>query len=162
MGNVKMEKELEIRMLTKRFFDGETTLEEERRLYELYRTGELLPSDLMPLREMMLDMGNLLLDKKEEKSLSSNVEREKTHLYNNINKRWSVILAIAASLLLLFTVGTVWYNYQCQNECVAYIYGERVTDNDVVIHEMQSAMASLSVDDATSTMEQQMKDLFND
>ena len=40
-----MEKELEIRMLTKRFFDGETTLEEERRLYELYRSGESLPED---------------------------------------------------------------------------------------------------------------------
>ena len=117
MGNEKMEKESEIRMLTKRFFDGETTLEEERRLYELYRSGESLPADLMPLREMMLDMGNFLLDKKEENSLSSNGEREKTHLYI-INKRWSTILAIAASLLLLFTVGTVWYNYQRQNECV--------------------------------------------
>ena len=156
-----MEKELEIRMLTKRFFDGETTLKEEQRLYELYQSEESLPADLKPLREMMLDMGNLLLAKKEEKSLSFNGEREKTHLPIN-NKRWSNILAIAASLLLLFTIGTVWYNYQRQNECVAYIYGERVTDHDVVIHEMQSAMASLTVDDATITMEQQMKELFND
>lgn len=156
-----MEKELEIRILTKRFFDGETTLEEERRLYELYRSEESLPEDLKPLREMMLDMGNLLLDKKEEKSLSFNGKREKAHIYT-INKRWSNILAIAASLLLLFTVGTVWYNYQRQNECVAYIYGERVTDHDVVIHEMQSAMASLTSEDATATMEQQMKELYND
>ena len=156
-----MEKELEIRMLTKRFFDGETTLEEERRLYELYRSGESLPEDLKPLREMMLDMGNLLFDKKEEKTLSFNGEKEKTHIYN-INKRWFNMLAIAASLLLLFTVGTVWYNYQRQNECVAYIYGERVTDHDVVIHEMQSAMASLTSEDATATMEQQMRELFND
>lgn len=156
-----MEKELEIRMLTKRFFDGETTLKEERRLYELYRSEESLPADLKPLREMMLDMGNLLLVKKEEKSLTFNGEREKTHI-SIIYKRWSNILAIAASLLLLFTVGTVWYNYKRQNECVAYIYGERVTDHDVVIHEMQSAMASLTVDDATITMEQQMKELFND
>ena len=110
---------------------------------------------------MMLDMGNILLARKEENSLSFNGEREKSHI-SIINKRWSNILAIAASLLLLFTVGTVWYNYQRQNECVAYIYGERVTDHDVVIHEMQSAMASLTVDDATITMEQQMKELFND
>ena len=110
---------------------------------------------------MMLDMGNLLFDKKEEKTLSFNGEKEKTHIYN-INKRWFNMLAIAASLLLLFTVGTVWYNYQRQNECVAYIYGERVTDHDVVIHEMQSAMASLTSEDATATMEQQMRELFND
>ena len=68
MRNEKMEKELEIRMLTKRFFDGETTLAEERRLYELYRSEESLPADLKPLREMMLDMGNLLLTKKDDTS----------------------------------------------------------------------------------------------
>ena len=75
MKTEKMEKELEIRMLTKRFFDGETTLKEERRLYELYRSEESLPADLKPLREMMLDMGNLLLAKKEENPLSFNGER---------------------------------------------------------------------------------------
>ena len=162
MRNEKMEKELEIRMLTKRFFDGETTLAEERRLYELYRSEESLPADLKPLREMMLDMGNLLLTKKDDTSFSLSDEREMTQFAKN-NRWWSKkILAIAASLLLLFTIGTIWYNYQRENECVAYIYGERVTDHDVVIHEMQSAMASLTVDDATITMEQQMKELFND
>lgn len=162
MRNEKMEKELEIRMLTKRFFDGETTLKEERRLYELYRSEESLPADLKPLHEMMLDMGNLMVAKKDDMSSSLSGEREMTQFANN-NRWWSKkILAIAASLLLLFTVGTVWYNYQRQNECVVYIYGERVTDHDVVIHEMQSAMASLTVDDATITMEQQMKELFND
>lgn len=162
MRNEKMEKELEICMLTKRFFDGETTLKEERRLYELYRSEESLPTDLIPFREMMLDMGNLMVAKKDDMSSSLSGEREMTQFANN-NRWWSKkILAIAASLLLLFTIGTIWYNYQCENECVAYIYGVRVTDHDVVIHEMQSAMASLAADDATAAMEQQMKELFND
>ena len=51
-----MYKELEIRTLTERFFDGLTTLAEERRLYELYGEAEGLPADLLPLREMMLDL----------------------------------------------------------------------------------------------------------
>jgi hypothetical protein len=45
---------------------------------------------------------------------------------------------------------------------VAYVYGERVTDRELVMHEMQTAMASLTTDDATATMEQQMKELFSE
>lgn len=155
-------RDVEIRMLTKRFLDGETTLEEERRLYELYRSGDSLPPDLLPLREMMLDMDSLLLDKKDEKRISFNGEGNKNSL--DKNKRWWAdrILAIAASLLLLFSVGMVYYNYARQNECVAYVYGEKVTDDEIVLHEMQSAMASFTTDDATIAMEQQMKEMFND
>jgi hypothetical protein len=45
---------------------------------------------------------------------------------------------------------------------VAYVYGERVTDRDLVMNEMHTAMASLSDDDATATMESQMKELFSE
>jgi hypothetical protein len=34
-----MTNELEIRTLTTRFFNGETSLDEERRLYELYQSA---------------------------------------------------------------------------------------------------------------------------
>ena len=71
-----------------------------------------------------------------------------------------VWLSLAASLLLLFTLGSMWYGYERQNECVAYVYGERVTDRELVMHEMHTAMTSLAADDATATMEQQMKELF--
>ena len=54
-----MMNELEIRTLTERFFNGDTTLAEERRLYQLYSEAETLPADLLPLREMMLDLGRL-------------------------------------------------------------------------------------------------------
>ena len=54
-----MTNELEIRTLTTRFFNGETSLDEERRLYELYQSAEELPADLLELREMMLDLGIL-------------------------------------------------------------------------------------------------------
>ena len=53
--------ELEIRTLTERFFNGETTLAEERRLYQLYSEAETLPADLEELREMMADLGVGLL-----------------------------------------------------------------------------------------------------
>ena len=157
-----MEKELEIRTLTQRFFDGETTLSEERRLYELYRSAESLPSDLMPLRKMMLDMGSLLSASKEEIPLPLNDINNKTKITRAYKWQPRYILAMAASFLLLFTLGTMWYSDRQKNECVAYVYGERITDQDAVMKEMQTIMASLVSDDATAAMEQQMKELFND
>ena len=143
-----MVNELEIRTLAARFFDGETTLEEERRLYELFRSAETLPADLEPLREMMQDLQSLPHD-----AIS-------TPLPSGKAKGRFTLLAIAASLLLLLGMAGMWYHSSQQNECVAYVYGERVTDRELVMHEMQSAMASLNDEEATDAMESQLKDLF--
>ena len=174
-----MMNELEIRTLTERFFDGETSLAEERRLYELYSEAEGLPADLLPLREMMLDLGRLDAEIPSTQIPTPNPSRGEGSLKSlpadNATYKTSqtplpsggvgggylgVWLSLAASLLLLFTLGSMWYGYERQNECVAYVYGERVTDRELVMHEMQTAMTSLAADDATATMEQQMKELF--
>ena len=174
-----MMNELEIRTLTERFFDGDTTLAEERRLYELYSEAEGLPADLLPLREMMLDLGRLDAEIPSTQIPTPNPSRGEGSLKSlpadNATYKTSqtplpsggvgggylgVWLSLAASLLLLFTLGSMWYGYERQNECVAYVYGERVTDRELVMHEMQTAMTSLAADDATATMEQQMKELF--
>ena len=174
-----MMNELEIRTLTERFFDGDTTLAEERRLYELYSEAEGLPADLLPLREMMLDLGRLDAQipstqiptpnpSRGEGSLKSLPADNATYKTNQTSLPsggvgggyLGVWLSLAASLLLLFTLGSMWYGYERQNECVAYVYGERVTDRELVMREMHTAMTSLATDDATATMEQQMKELF--
>ena len=174
-----MMNELEIRTLTERFFDGDTTLAEERRLYQLYSEAEGLPADLLPLREMMLDLGRLDAQIPSTQIPTPNPSRGEGSLKSlpadNATYKTSqtplpsggvgggylgVWLSLAASLLLLFTLGSMWYGYERQNECVAYVYGERVTDRELVMHEMQTAMTSLAADDATATMEQQMKELF--
>jgi len=177
--NKTMYKELEIRTLTERFFDGLTTLAEERRLYELYGEAEGLPADLLPLREMMLDLGRLDAQipstqiptpnpSRGEGSLKSLPADNATYKTSQTplpsggvgGGYWCVWLSLAASLLLLFTLGSMWYGYERQNQCVAYVYGERVTDPSVVLQEMQTALASIDADEATATMEQQMKELF--
>lgn len=156
-----MKKDLEIRTLTERFFDGKTTLAEERRLYQLYSEAESLPADLALLREMMLDL-ETLSDGSQEESVSTPLASPlQSEGAGGGSVRASHWLSLAASLLLFFTLGSMWYGYQRQNECVAYVYGERVTDQDLVMQEMQTAMVSLTTDDATATMEQQMKELFS-
>lgn len=154
-----MNKELEIRTLTDRFFDGTTTIQEEKRLYELYRTEEL-PDDLAPFREMMLDFASLSENATSTEKVSS--VSEKTAIEKPTKSRFVRILAIAASLLLLIGAGAIWYDFDKQNECVAYVYGKRTTDRDIVIREMQTAMAAIANDEAAKTAEEQLKELFSE
>lgn len=44
--------------LTDRFFNGKTTLSEEQELYAYFLSGKVCPQ-LMPLRQMFLDMSQL-------------------------------------------------------------------------------------------------------
>lgn len=152
-----MSNELEIRTLTERFFEGETSLAEEQRLYALYRSAEHLPDDLTPLREMMLDWGSL----QNENEARNYTLRSTLHAPRlTVHAPRLTILSLAASLLLLIGFTTLWYQHSRQDECVAYVYGERVTDRAVVMQEMQTALASFDDDVATATMEQQMRELF--
>lgn len=48
----------DIRKLVDKFFEGETTLQEERRLYE-YFNGSEVTGDMMTYRDMMIDLGLL-------------------------------------------------------------------------------------------------------
>lgn len=166
-----MSNELEIRTLTERFFDGETSLAEEQRLYELYRSADELPADLLPLREMMLDVASLQNErevrsvKRDMSRIAESPEKECSHStlqtpHVTLHTSHVTLITLAASLLLLIGVATVWYQQARQNECVAYVYGERVTDRAVVMQEMHSAMASISDDEAADMAEAQLRELF--
>ena len=141
---------LRIRTLTDRFFDGKTTVEEEHELYDYYRREQALPADLAQLRQLFLDFAAVQFG--DEQALNVNVNKPRRWL------RW----AVAACAALLIAAGTaVWLNNgrQGEEECVAYIYGKRTTDRDVVISEMQKTMAVVT-DDGTDEVEEQLKMMF--
>jgi hypothetical protein len=141
---------LRIRTLTDRFFDGMTTLEEEQELYDYYRREQALPADLAQLRQLFLDFAAVRFA--DEQTVSVNVNKPRRWL------RW----AVAASAALLIAAGAaVWLNsgQQGDDECVAYIYGERTTDRDVVLGEMQKTMAAVA-DDGSDEVEEQLKMMF--
>ena len=141
---------LRIRTLTDRFFDGTTTLEEEQELYDYYRREQALPADLAQLRQLFLDFAAVQFG--DEQAVNVNVNKPRRWL------RW----AVAACAALLIAAGTaVWLNYgrQGDEECVAYIYGERTTDRDVVLGEMQKTMAAFA-DDGSDEVEKQLKMMF--
>lgn len=134
---------LRIRTLTDRFFDGDTTPEEEQELYDFYRQEDI-PEDLRPHQELFRDLAALT-------TLSPTVEQRQHR------SRWWI--AAAAIALLLTVGGTTLYHYQREDECVAYIYGERVTDRDVVLGEMQKTMTAMTAD-GSDVVEEQLKAMF--
>ena len=139
---------LRIRTLTDRFFDGMTTLEEEQELYDYYRREQALPADLAQLRRLFLDFAAVQFS--DEQAVNINKPRRWLH--------W----AVAACAALLIAAGAaVWLNIgqQGDDECVAYIYGERTTDRDVVLGEMQKTMAAVA-DDGSDEVEEQLKMMF--
>lgn len=139
---------LRIRTLTDRFFDGKTSLEEEQELYDYYRREQALPADLAPLRRLFLDFAAVRFADEQ----AVNVNKPRRWL------RW----AVAASAALLIAAGAaVWLNsgQQGDDECVAYIYGERTTDRDVVLGEMQKTMAAVAAD-GSDEVEKQLKMMF--
>ena len=141
---------LRIRTLTDRFFDGTTTLEEEQELYDYYRREQALPADLAQLRQLFLDFAAVQFA--DEPAVNANVNKRRRWL------RW----AVAACAALTIAAGAaVWLDsgQQGDDECVAYIYGERTTDRDVELGEMQKTMAVLA-DDGSNVVEEQLKMMF--
>jgi hypothetical protein len=141
---------LRIRTLTDRFFDGTTTLEEEHELYDYYRREQALPADLVQLRQLFLDFAAVQF-----------ADEPAAEQQAPIPRRW-LRWAVAACAALLIAAGTaVWLNNgrQGEEECVAYIYGKRTTDRDVVLSEMQKTMAVVT-DDGSDEVEEQLKMMF--
>lgn len=152
-----------IRTLTDRFLDGETTLEEEQELYDFFaatndkaerNSQDDLPEDLRPIQEMFRDFAALqaVAPTRSEEESHATIQRLTPR-----RSRWWI--AAAAVAVLVIMGGAALYHFQHEDECVAYIYGQRVTDRDVVLGEMQKTMAVLTTD-GSDVVEEQLKAMF--
>ncbi len=141
-----MNKLLEIRTLADRFMEGATSLAEEQRLLQLLQQ-EQLPHDLLPLREMMEDLA----------CVSSHLRAPAPS-----HPRIFTARRIAAALLILVTsVATVlWWSHRQTDECVAYIYGKRCTDREVVLKEMHQSIDIIAEGD-NNNVDQMLNDMFD-
>jgi hypothetical protein len=136
---------LRIRTLTDRFLEGETTLEEERELYAFYRSEEV-PDDLLSLRPLFVGLEEIQLE------TPSITPKKKMG-------DWRKWVMIAASVLVLFLLGGSFLWQQQQNECVAYVYGERVTDRDLIMQELERSIGTMT--EGQNDIENQLNDMFN-
>ena len=75
-------------------------------------------------------------------------------------RRWITWAAAAVTALLIGGAATLSIlKAQADDEYVAYIYGERVTDREVVLSEMHKTMAAIS-NDGSDIVEEQLKSMF--
>lgn len=111
-----------IKIWLNRFFDGETTCEEERELFSYFRQKNIL-LEVEQYREMMLwyDAGLQVSQK--------NAIEE-----NNVKNRWFMLqyISIAASIVIVLTVGFSYIKQNLHNKELYEIYeGSYIIENGV-------------------------------
>ena len=136
-----MRNDLKIRTLVERFFDGETSLAEEQELYSLFREGNM-PEDLLQYRELFAGFEDIRLPQQQP-----------------ARRRWGRIASIAASIVVLIAAGTILFTRTGGDECVAYIYGEKCTDEAVVMQQMEATLNDMG---SIPTVDEQMRDFFSE
>jgi hypothetical protein len=147
---------LRIRTLIDRFFDGETTLDEEQQLYAFFSEATSLPDDLEALRPMFRAYDAL-------QSVSLATQQTRRPVF----RRWWLPLSVAAGVTVLLLGGAaVLFTRHAspvpaaEEEFVAYIYGERTTDPAIVMAEMQTTMVALQ-GDGSDVVKEQLKAMFD-
>lgn len=71
---------------------------------------------------------------------------------------WPRITAVAASLAIIITLGVSLYNKT--NVCVSYVSGQKITDKEVVMNDVDNILADLLSD--RTDMEEQLTGIFGE
>ena len=137
-----MNQQDDIQQLVDRFFEGSTTLAEEHRLYEYFRTHKV-SEEWRPMQQMFLDMEAVSIP--QEKAVVKPF------------RHWHQSLMAAAAIFIGVVVVSIGLVHR-QNTCVAYIYGQKVTDRAVVMHEVHNTMGIVA--EGNSSVDHELKGLF--
>jgi len=78
-----------------------------------------------------------------------------------VRKRLIALFAAASLLIGISTMTIRYLNVESSDECVAYIYGKKYTDQQTVLAEMKHTMGEMTEDNAQNEIEQQLNDLFS-
>ena len=165
---------LRIRTLTERFFDGDTTPEEEQELYDFYRQDDI-PKDLRSNQELFRDLAALATLAPSNRVGAAPVPARKSVPARDLSPGRDLtphrslwwMAAAAVAVVLIAGGGIIWRagtgpapTPWDEDECVAYIYGQRVTDRDMVLGEMQKTMTAMTAD-GSDVVEEQLKAMFS-
>lgn len=133
----------ELEQLIGRYFDGETTIEEEQTL------GAVLadcPWSSETIDEALFAMGYFAAHKQQQRRTVTMAMRRRA-------------IAIAASVAVLLTVGIglLWQTRQPSDVCIAYVNGQTIHNEQEVLALMQGDLNDMS--NATQSLEEQLSSL---
>ena len=110
--------------LLRRYFEAETSDAEERWLRAFLASEEAVGPEFDEARAVM---SFLVVGRRRRPSRLS------------IGK----MTAWAASFIAAISLGIGWLVFQERNECVAYVYGEKVTNTEIVMGHMQESLQEM-------------------
>lgn len=142
----------DIHLLVQKFMNGETSLAEERILYD-YFSGTDIAEDLLPLRDLFLGLESLgSLGTVQEKPVPrpARIRRRKS-------LRW--LSAIAATFLIALLVTGGFLINRRQNYSEAFIYGQKITDPTIIHQEMANTMRDIGIENSKS-VDSQLHEVF--
>ena len=131
----------ELEQLINRYFDGETSLQEEQMLREALAD---CPWSSELIDEARFTMGYIATHKQHGRRANTSARRYR-------------IAAIAASVAIVLAVGisTIWhYQPQSDNVCVAYVNGKTINNDDAVMALIANDLSSM--EDASQSMAAQL------
>ncbi len=140
--NLHITDQAELEQLINRYFDGETTVQEEQFLRQALADCHW-SSDLID--EARFTMGYFA------------AHRQETQYAKKSNSRRQLI-GIAASIAIILAVGVyAWHQQQSGDVCIAYVNGQVVQDNDKVMALVADDMSKM--DNAANAMTDQLSSL---
>lgn len=128
--------------LAARYFEAETTPAEEQELANFLTTPASQDKEFDEIRAVMsyLTTGRI---------------------YHRKRKSSTFWYAAAAAVIGLLLTTTVWQLTEKRNICVAYIYGERCTDTEIVLAEAMKSIGKVQHEAHEETLlEEQLSDIF--
>lgn len=132
--------------LVERYFEAQTTDDEEQRLRAFLLTDEAAGREFDEVKAVMgfLSMG---------KSKHCSKKRYQLPIYG---KRW------AAAVVIFCVISSIAWQitYRRENVCVAYIYGEKCTDSEVVMSQLKNSLLQIQRTEGDVMMEEQLSDMF--
>lgn len=133
----------ELEQLINRYFDGETSIQEEQMLRE---TLADCPWSSETIDEARFTMGYFVAHRHEAQRVSKRNYRRQ-------------LIGIAASIAVILAAGgyALWHQQQPNDVCIAYVNGKVVEDNDKVMALVANDMSKM--DNAANAMTNQLSSL---
>lgn len=144
--NLRIRSAKEWKELAERYFEAQTTDEEERQLRSFLVTEAAAGKEFDEVRAVM---GFLMVGKHLHRP------KKKYHL-SSYGKKW------AAAVVVFCIMGSIAWQMadRHENVCVAYIYGEKCTDSEVVMSQLKNSLYQVQRGEGDVTVEEQLSDMF--
>jgi len=146
-----MNKDEEIRILVARFMDGDTTLDEECKLY-CYFSGDEVSDDLLPMREYFRSIAVMCMPKHRQ-------YKGRPVFHDLLSRPLFIGIAASIALLVVVGVGSMLWRSEPQDYCEAYIYNRHVTAPITVMKEVDGTLQAIR-QNGESNVEGQLHDIF--